>query len=162
MPLSSTKTCLHCGYSKDNCVCHKRKNTSGDPVIYQNYVDQRQVDDYAMTARINRTSSEDRKIMDELLPMDGELLANYIKRSDIAASKLTKYSVNHHLYGTKRVWSCHTSSRYCFICTMAQSLEVLRALYTTLEKTTDLSNIYIGLTPDPDEINPPTIHTYTQ
>jgi hypothetical protein len=124
-------------------MCGRRKNTSGDYTAYNNYTDYRNTNDYAMTARISRTSSEDRKIMEELLPIDGEPILNFIQRTDIAESKLTQYSVQHHLYGTKRVWSCHTSSRYCFICTMAQYINVNRAIYKSLSEITDLTNIVI-------------------
>jgi hypothetical protein len=127
-------TCDHCGHMKSHCVCGRPRNTSGDTVKYNNYTDFRNHDDYAMTARINRTSSEERKIMDELSPISGENLKTFIKRTSLAERKLTEYAVTHHLYGTKRVWSCHTSSRYCFICTMAQYIEVNRMVLEHIPK----------------------------
>ncbi len=141
--LEKSGTCDTCGYEKRNCMCGRKKNTSGEYVMYQNYKDFRKIDDYAMTARINRTQTEDRKIMEELQPMDGEFLSNYIKRTELAEQKLIEYSINHHLYGTKRVWSCHTSSRYCFICTMAQYLQNNRSILLSLEKSTERYQIKI-------------------
>jgi hypothetical protein len=142
--LEKQGTCQHCGYEKRNCMCGRKRNTSGDYVAYNNYTDYRNINDYAMTARINRTSAEDRKIMEELLPIDGEPLDNYIERTNIAEQKLTEHAIQHHLYGTKRVWSCHTSSRYCFICTMAQYINTTRSILMMmkdLEKTKYIINV---------------------
>lgn len=154
MTLAKTGTCPHCDYPRSDCHCGRKKNTSGQYVAYNNYTDYRNINDYAMTARINRTSAEDRKIMEELLPMDNEPLDNYIQRSAIAEQKLTEHAIQHHLYGTKRVWSCHTSSRYCFICTMAQYININRSLFMMLkdlEKTKDFI-IHIDNTSDPPSI----------
>lgn len=120
------------------CVCGKKRNTSGGVVAYSNYRDMRYTDDYAMTSRINRTSAEERKIMEELLPIDGESLDNFVKRTAIAEQKLVEHAVAHHLYGTKRVWSCHTTSRYCFICTMAQFIECTRAILMSFQNVEDV------------------------
>lgn len=152
--LEKVGTCSGCGYEKKNCMCGRKKNTSGEYAMYQNYTDFRNSNDYAMTARINRTSSEDRKFMEELMPVNGELLITYIQRSEIAEQKLIEHSIQHHLYGTKRVWACHTSSRYCFICTMAQFLNVNRAMFTLLPTIRNLENIKIKVD---DTQNPPLI-----
>ncbi len=146
--LEKKGTCKSCGYAKANCMCGRKKNTTGDFAMYQNYKDFRDTNDYAMTARINRTSAEDRKLMEELFPINGETLETYLKRTDIAESKLIEYSINHHLYGTKRVWSCHTSSRYCFICTLSQFLNSNRALYNSLQNIIDTSKILIHVNND--------------
>lgn len=143
--IEKTGTCNGCGYEKRHCMCGRKRNTSGDYAAYQNYRDYRNINDYAMTARINRTSVEERKIMEELLPVDGELLTTYIKRSSVAEQKLTEHSIQHHLYGTKKVWACHTSSRYCFICTMAQYVNVHRALWNSLADVIDISKITISV-----------------
>lgn len=123
MELQGMKTCQSCGYTMEHCECGRKKNTSGSTVKYQNYQSYPQESDYAMTQRISRTSHEEIKIMQELNPVDGEPLETYLKRKSIAEAKLTEYAITHHLYGTKRAWSCHTSSRYCFICTMAQLID---------------------------------------
>ena len=125
--------------------------------MYQNYRDFRNIDDYAMTARLSRTSSEDRKIMEELLPINEEPLWNFIKRTEIAEQKLVEHAINHHLYGTKRVWSCHTSSRYCFICTMAQYINVTRSLFLSMPEE-EIKKFYISVTEQPD--SPPTMGLY--
>lgn len=148
--LQKSGTCPHCDYPKSDCHCGRKINTSGDYVAYNNYTDYRNTADYAMTARINRTSSEDRKIMEELLPVNGETVFNFLKRSDIAEQKLIEYSLQHHLYGTKRVWSCHTSSRYCFICNLSQYLNMLRAMYNGLSDLIDLKNYYFHVTKNND------------
>ncbi len=153
MTLKKVGTCKSCGYENANCICKnnnqlgtiKNRNTSGETRLYQNYNDMRNTNDYAMTSRINRTSAEERKIMEELLPVDGELLTTYIQRTDIAESKLCEHSIQHHLFGTKRTWSCHTSSRYCFICTLAQYINVNRSLYNSLQEIGVLDNIIINI-----------------
>ena len=143
--IEQSGTCSHCGYEKSSCMCGRKKNTSGEYTMYQNYRDFRNAPDYAMTARINRTQTEDRKIMEELLPVDQETLSTYLERTDIAESKLIEYSINHHLFGTKRVWSCHTSSRYCFICTLCQYLNSQRALYNSLKEIVDTTQLIINV-----------------
>jgi hypothetical protein len=136
-------TCSSCGYEKSQCHCGRKRNSSGEYTAYNNYTDYRNTSDYSMTARINRTQSSDRKIMEELLPINGEPILTYLARTDIAETKLTEYSIQHHLYGTKRVWSCHTSSRYCFICTLAQYVNTNRTLFKSLKDIIDLTNIII-------------------
>ncbi len=91
--------------------------------------------------------------MEELIPVDNEEILTFIKRTDIAESKCLKYGYNHHLHGTKRVWSCHTSSRYCFICTMCQLLETNRAIAYSLPKFIDLSNLRLRVNYDVDAEN---------
>lgn len=152
--LEKQGTCPSCGYEKKNCMCGRKKNTSGDYVAYQNYTDYRNTNDYAMTQRINRGSSEERKIMEELLPVSGEKLTTFLKRTEIGEQKLIEHSIQHHLYGTKRVWSCHTSSRYCFICTTSQYLNVNRSLFISLQELITLENIIINVD---NSQNPPLI-----
>lgn len=146
--LEKKGTCNGCGYQKSECMCGRKKNTSGEYTMYQNYKDFRNEPDYAMTARINRTSSEDKKMLTELMPMDGEFLLNYLERSDIGESQLNQYAINHHLYGTKRVWSCHTSSRSCFICTIVQFNNSNRAILSTLKDIINLEKIKIHINYD--------------
>ena len=45
------KTCNGCGYDMNNCECGRKRNTSGDVVMYSNYTDWRgQESKYAMTS----------------------------------------------------------------------------------------------------------------
>lgn len=149
--LEKKGTCPHCDYPKRDCHCGRRKNTSGDYVAYNNYTDYRGTDNYAMTARINRgVSPEERHIMEELQPMDEELLSNYIKRTEIAEHNLCKYSIQHHLYGTKKVWACHTSSRYCFICVLVQFVNVTRAIFQFIGEE-EAKKIVIHVRDDPEK-----------
>ncbi len=132
---NNTSTCKHCGYLKAECTCGKRRNTSGDPVTYQNYNDYRGMMDgnYSQTSRIQRSNPEERKLMTELNPVDGETLTNFIKRTDIAENEVIKYAIQHHLFGTRKgAWACHTTTRYCFICVTAQFLNICRTLFTQL------------------------------
>ena len=145
-------TCSHCGYQRVHCQCGRPRNTSGQPRMYQNYNDYRGEDDYAVTSRINRTSAEQRKIMEELLPYDTQLLSDWLKQAEIAEEQLTKNAVHHHLYGTKKAWACHTTSRYCFICVMAQYINTHRSIYMLLGEKYDLAKIRIHVTyPEQDQ-----------
>jgi hypothetical protein len=115
-------------------MCGRKRNTSGDYQLYSNYIDYRGTDDYAVTARINRSSAEERKLVEELSPVDGELLITFIERTSLGIEKVCENGIKHHLFGTKKVWACHTSSRYCFICVMAQYVSTLGALWITLRE----------------------------
>jgi len=150
-------TCKSCGYEMKYCICGKKKNSSGDVQLYQNYNDYREASyqNYAVTSKINRTTREERKIMEELSPVDGELLSTYLKRTEIAEHELIQYSIHYHLYGTRKgAWACHTGSRYCFICSTAQYLNVNRAIYENLSQIVDLTKIIIHITHNEDEIIP--------
>lgn len=160
--LEKTGTCASCGYEKRNCMCGRPKNTSGEYTMYQNYKDFRNTPDYAMTARINRSSAEDRKIMEELLPTNNENVITFLQRSDLASSKLIEYSINHHLYGTKRVWSCHTTSRYCFICTLSQFLNILRSTLSSISDLVDLTKLYFKITQQDNPDEDPTFTIYSK
>jgi hypothetical protein len=153
------KTCDHCGYDRVHCQCGRKRNTTGDPIKFQNYEDMRSSSDYAMTSRIRRADPQQRKIMEELMPVDEELLLTYIKRTDIATNELCKYGVHQHLFGTKREWSCHTTSRYCFICTMAQFIDTMRGILTMIPQE-KLSDLHIQVDNDPESIYP-RIQLYT-
>ncbi len=116
-------------------MCGRKKEISTNEYrMFNNYTDYRNLghNDYAMTSRINRSSASERKIMEEFHPIHEETLTNYLKRTDIAENKLCEYGINHHLFGTKKTWSCHESSRYCFICTFAQYINTHRAINNEL------------------------------
>ncbi len=117
--------------------------------MYTNYNDYRNDSNapYSMTARINRSPEIARKFMEELQPVNDEMLTNFYTRTEIAEKELVSYGIHQHLYGTKRVWSCHTSSRYCFICTKAQYIDIHRSINTQLLKLCpDLQRVRITLT----------------
>ncbi len=148
MPLAKTGTCDHCNYEKMFCVCNNNKlrnyntgkrNTTGDLVRppYQNYSEQ---DDYTRRQHYQSNDME-RKFMQEFFPINGEPLTNYISRTNLSSEKIIESSVHKHLYGGKKVWPCHTTSRYCPICILAQQVEQLRQIITTLAETQDLSNL---------------------
>lgn len=155
--IEKSGTCSHCGFEKRNCMCGRRKNTSGDYVMYSNYTDLRGASDYATTSRISRTSSSDIKLMEELLPVNGELLTNYLKRTEIAETKLVEHSIYQHLFGTKQTWACHTSSRYCFICTLSQYVGVHKALWQSLSDVIDITDLKISID---DNTIPPKLSLY--
>ncbi len=123
-------TCSHCGFEMEKCVCGKKRNTSGDVAEfshYVNYQDERNM--FAMTSpRMYQRDSEENKFFDEILPVDKELVSVWIERTLLHTTKLTEYSRYQHIYGTKRTWSCHESSRYCFICTLCDFVDVLRMM----------------------------------
>ncbi len=48
--LEKTGTCPNCGYLRSNCMCGRKRNTSGDFVAYQNYQKYPNDQNYAMTA----------------------------------------------------------------------------------------------------------------
>lgn len=159
-------TCTHCGYLKEQCQCGKKRNTSGDVVMFNNYTDQRGTSDYSLTSKIGY-ASDDRikpkmKLMDELHPIDGEKLLTYLKRTEIGEIELSTYSIAQHLWLTKKgVWACHSSSRYCFICNLVQFNNVNRAIFETLQQLTDISKYYIKVDhTDPE--HPPKLSIYTQ
>lgn len=133
---NNPRTCTSCGYTIDQCLCGKPRNTSGDVVKFPNYNDLRNNNDYSLTGRVNRSDPETRKIMEELNPIDGENLDNFIQRTIIAEEKLCEYSMQHHMYGTKKAWACHTTSRYCFICTLVQFVNVHRMILETYPEPT--------------------------
>ncbi len=94
---------------------------------YTNYTDySTEQNMYAMHTAIRSRNIEELKYMEELFPEDGEHLDTWIRRTARHVHKLTEYAYHQHIYGTKRTWSCHESSRYCFICTLSQMLDILR------------------------------------
>ncbi len=81
---------------------------------------------YAMHTATRAKDVEHLKFMEELFPEEDEALENWIRRTARHVHKLTEYAFHQHIYGTKRTWACHESSRYCFICVLSQMLETLR------------------------------------
>jgi len=160
MPLEKTGTCNSCGYEKLHCICHNeqpygttnRRNTSGETQRYQhfsNYYDN-QENDYARTSAI-ASRGEDRKFMEELLPVNNETLDIFYARSDIASNKLIEHSMHKHIYGGRKPWPSHTSSRYCPICTLCQQVETYRQIIQSLAELQDVSllkfKVETGVTP---------------
>ncbi len=126
----STSTCTHCGYDTLHCECGKPRNSSGDVTRYTNYTNWKDKQNmYAMTSpRMYQRDSENNKFFEEILPINNEELKTWVERTTVHTIKLTEYSRDHHIYGTKRVWACHSSSRYCFICTLCDFVDILRSL----------------------------------
>lgn len=148
-------TCSHCGYDRVHCQCGLPKNTSGQVRMFQNYTDYReQNEDYSTTSRINRSSPEERKFMLELIPINKEEMGTYLQRSEIADRELIKSAIYRHLFGTKKTWSCHTTTRYCIICTMAQELNVMRALLTAVSQKYPIYNDRLMMEIDEDQTTP--------
>ncbi len=81
---------------------------------------------YAMHASVRSRDIERLKYFEELFPEDQEPLAIWLRRTARHVHQLTEYAQHQHVYGTKRTWSCHESSRYCFICTLCSMVENLR------------------------------------
>ncbi len=153
MPLAKTGTCEVCDYEKMYCICNNNKlrnyntgkrNTSGELVRppYQNYSEQ---DDYSRHQHYAPNDME-RKFMQEFFPIDKESLTNYIARTNLSSQKIIESSVHKHLYGGKKVWPCHTTSRYCPICILAQQVEQLRQLIIAISEKTDLSKMTLKVT----------------
>jgi len=162
MPLAKTGTCDNCGYEKMFCICNNsrtrssntgKRNTSGDLVRppYQNYQDQ---DDYSRHQHYDPSSTE-RKYMQEFYPIDKEPVSTYISRTNTASQKVIESSIYKHLYGGKKVWPCHTTTRYCPVCILAQQVEALRQIVIALSTTQDMSKLLlkVELTTDQDTIN---------
>ncbi len=130
-------TCPHCGYARTFCICGKKRNTSGDVQKFQNYEDYTtDSDNYAMTAKFKRPlDKHEKKFLEELNPINGEELSTWLKRSDLSASNLCGYAHSQHLWGTsKGEWACHRTSRYCFICTSIQHIQILRIMGQSIFK----------------------------
>ncbi len=123
-------TCTHCGFEREKCQCGKKRNSSGDITKfshYVNYQDERNM--FSMSSpQMYQRDVEANKFFDEILPIDKELVSVWVERTSSHTVKLTEYSRNQHIYGTKRTWSCHDSSRYCFICTLCDFVDVLRMM----------------------------------
>ncbi len=144
-------TCPSCGYARTFCICGRKRNTTGDVQKFQNYQDYTtDGDNYAMTAKFKRPlDKHEKKFLEELNPVNGESLITYMKRSDLSASNVCGYGHSQHLWGTsKGEWACHRTSRYCFICTQIQHIQMLRimiqAIYTQNPKIDlhfDIQNI---------------------
>ncbi len=156
MPLEKTGTCNSCGYQKIHCICHNqnqhgtmyRRNTSGEIAKYQHYQNYQDTnnDQYAETARINRHSDE-QKFMEELWPVNGENCATYLARTSIASTELIKHAMHKHIYGGRKPWPSHTSTRYCPVCTLCQLVNTLTDILIALSEIQDISKLtlYIQL-----------------
>ncbi len=94
---------------------------------YTNYTDYSSENNmYAMHTTTRSRDIEQLKYFEELFPEENEPLDIWLRRTARHVHKLVEYSQHQHVYGTKRTWSCHASSRYCFICTLCQMIENLR------------------------------------
>ncbi len=94
---------------------------------YTNYTDYSQENNmYAMHTTVRARDIEQLKYFEELFPEENEPLDIWVRRTARHVHKLTEYSQHQHVYGTKRTWSCHASSRYCFICTLCTMLDCIR------------------------------------
>ncbi len=152
MPLAKTGTCPNCDFEKMHCICDNqrqrnhntgKRNTTGDLVRpdYQNYSQQ---DDYTRRQHYDPNSYE-RKFMEEFFPIDQEVVSTYIARTNMASNKIIESSIHKHLYGGAKVWPCHTTSRYCPVCILAQQVEQLRQLIIALSETQDMSKIQLNV-----------------
>lgn len=125
------KTCPHCGYEINHCRCGDGE-TGTTPTVqgrFNYYSDM--ADDshpYARTSPINRSGDARVKHYAELAPLDNELVLTWINRTAKHSAELAEHSRWHHLYGTRKPWACHTSGRYCFICTLCDLNDNLREL----------------------------------
>ncbi len=147
------KTCTHCGFTRSECICGKKRNTSGDVVAYQNYTDYRGFSDYATTRRISQAESK-QKYMEELHPLQSENLSAFFQRTQTHIQQLNEYSIQHHLVGTKKgAWQCHTSSRYCFICVQVQLTNLLTSIIETLQNDKIISDTFFTVTKDENDIS---------
>lgn len=128
--MSQDATCNGCGFQKRHCECGRKRNTSGDVVKYSNYSNWKDdMNPYSMTSpKMYQRDAESNKYFTEILPILNEEVQIWIERTASHTVKLTEYSRNHHIYGTKRTWSCHDSSRYCFICTLCDFVDILRSM----------------------------------
>ncbi len=146
------KTCVHCNYDMEHCICGKKRNMAGDVEKFGNYSDWKDRKNmFAMTTpRMYQRDSEEHKYFEEILPLDKEKLDIWIRRTAQHTVKLTDYARYQHIYGTKRTWSCHDSSRYCFICTLCDFVDILRCLAVSImEKFPDTPLIWsISLSED--------------
>ncbi len=153
MPLAKTGTCDSCGYEKMFCICDNAKqrmhqtgarNTSGD-IVRQPYLNYQAEDDYSRHQHYDPNSYE-RKFMEEFYPVEAEELTTYISRTNIASTKIVQSSVYKHLYGGKKVWPCHTTTRYCPVCILAQQVEIRRKIIISLKDTQDMSTLRLHIT----------------
>lgn len=161
MPLAKTGTCPNCDYEKMYCICNNQKsrnyntgkrNTSGDLVRppYQNYSEQ---DDYSRHQHYD-PNAYDRKFMAEFYPVDGEPVDIYISRTNLISTKIIESSIHKHLYGGKKVWPCHTTTRYCPVCILAQQVEQCRNIIISLAEHMDMSTFHINIVPSQDDSPP--------
>ncbi len=158
MPLAKTGTCSSCNYEKIHCICRNqnqhgtvyRRNTHGETAKYQHFQNPDNYNDYSTTSTI-ASQSDERKFMEELFPMDKETLDIYYARTDIATNKCIESSIYKHIYGGRKPWPSHTSSRYCPICTLSQQVETYRQIIESLSQLQDLSKLQLhvetGVTP---------------
>jgi len=153
------QTCPSCGYARTFCECGRKRNSSGDVQKFQNFQDYTSdSDNYAMTAKFKRPlDKSEKKFLAELNPVNGEAISTYMKRSDLSAQNVCGYAHQQHLYGTsKGEWACHRTSRYCFICTQTQHIQILRIMIQALYTKIDISKLHWDIQVDQEGI-----HTYT-
>ncbi len=156
--LAKTGTCPSCGYEKVHCICNNRnqagttnlRNTSGQTRKFQNYQNYSDHDDYAETSRIYRGSDEE-KFMAEFYPIDGETMDIYIARTQLAEEKLIEHSMYKHIFGGRKPWPSHTSTRYCPVCTLCQFVNIHRDIWLSLSQIMDVSKFKIHVKPTPDK-----------
>ncbi len=145
MPLAKHGTCSSCGYEKQYCICETNnqhgtiypRNTSGETRKFQNYDHYNSnTDDYARTAPMYRDPyGNERKFMEELYPVNDETVSTYLKRTEIASDQLIQSSMHKHIFGGRKPWPSHTSSRYCPVCTLCQFVETLTQILQLLPDT---------------------------
>ena len=137
-------TCRHCGFTLRECVCGKRRNTSGDLDQYayhQNPIDYYNSPDYTHTRRFKNPRDEERKFILEMFPNDRESLTAWSERTRKSMQASIEDSVYLHIWGTSKPWPSHTGDRYCPICILAQQLELMIIFINTLSDLVDLSTL---------------------
>ncbi len=158
--LSKTGTCSSCGYEKIHCICHNQsqagtiyaRNTSGETGKYQHFENySNNPDDYSETARIYRHSNE-QKFMEEFYPQENEELSTYISRTATATNKLIEHSMHKHIYGGRKPWPSHTSTRYCPVCTLCQFVNNLTDIILAFSEQVDISKFRFNIIKDVDPL----------
>ena len=98
--------------------------------MYQHYDNYNKPhEDYSITSPIYRSAeTEERKFVEEAWPVDKEPLTTWINRTSIHEKELIEHIMYKHIFGGKRPWPSHTTSRYCPVCVLAQFVNVTKAV----------------------------------
>lgn len=123
------RTCPHCGYEINQCRCGTGEagTTPTIPGKFNYYQDYSKDDTpYARTSPIQRNSGVV-KHFPELSPLNDESVTIWAERIDRKAHDLTQHARWYHLYGTRKApWPCHSTTMYCFICTLCDLVDNMR------------------------------------
>lgn len=150
--LGTQKFCNACSNPIQYCRCGRGRNTDGSHKEYHQWDGWSSTaeEEFSTTSRIFRRNPDEAHLMEEIIPIPNEELLTYVQRAYSSRRRQVEYLMHRHIYGTKRTWPCHTTTRTCPVCAMCQIANVSDSLIKALIEYGGYESCRIQIKPPPN------------